>query len=200
MIAAFFPFLLLRDFLPGISLFVMMAAVARLLRAGLLYLRSRGETGRVAAAKNRMVYGSASLLIAAVAGTVSWAFTRPGFVEIADGFLGGGLVIAAGAWVLNGNYVPKAVAAYSAWWMPKAERTAHRQDILYALTAAGQLRQAWGFWYWETRSEHAWGLLKSSPRAGLRARRYYACLAAAMIEGETADAVFAALDEPPPVD
>ncbi|WP_229916895.1 hypothetical protein, partial [Streptomyces fructofermentans] len=118
----------------------------------------------------RIVYGFLGLILngTALLGIHLWA--GPGLEEVIRG-MGAGAVLGAAGWLLlTRTFVPKAVAAYSSWWMPKVERTAHRQDILYALT-----RASWGI-----RSRHAWELLKSSPRAGLRARRHHARLRAAV--------------------
>ncbi|MGW6862881.1 hypothetical protein ACWGHM_30305 [Streptomyces sp. NPDC054904] len=81
-----------------------------------------------------------------------------------------GFAAAVVVWpLLTMGFVPMAVASYSAWWMPQAERTAHRQDILYVLTHVQLMR----------RSRYAWQLLLSSPRSGLRQRRLHARLTTA---------------------
>lgn len=161
---------LLTELLPGAFAFTMLVSLTQIPRGGYLYIRSGGAPDRVAIAKNRIVYALVGLLASATLGTAAAAVINPSFSDLLVGFGLAAAVGAAGWLTLTGTFVPKAVASYSSWWMPKAERTEHRQDILYALTQAR----------WAARSRHAWGLLKSSPRAGLRARRYHVRLSAAV--------------------
>lgn len=158
--------------LPGAFLFGSVLGLLRCLRGGFLYWRSDGAADRVANAKNNIIYGLQTVAMSSVLAVVLWLGAGgPPTAQTLRGMVLGA-VVSAGIWLLllSRAVVPTAVAAYSAWWMPKAERTTHRQDIRYAL------RQADG----RRRSSHAWGVLKSSPRVGLRARRHHKRLAEAM--------------------
>jgi hypothetical protein len=156
---------------PGGFLFGAVLGLLRCLRGGFLYWRSYGAADGVANAKNKTIYGLRTVAASSASALILWLVAGgPTTAQIFRG-MALGAVVSAGMWLLLSRaVVPTAVAAYSAWWMPKAERTAHRQDIRYAL------RQAEG----GRRSSHAWGVLKSSPRVGLRARRHHKRLAAAM--------------------
>ncbi|MFF3691650.1 hypothetical protein [Streptomyces sp. NPDC002187] len=156
----------------GAFTFTTVWAVGQFLLGGYQYVRSNGDTGRMTAAKNRIIYHSMIGLIAFPASLPAVTLVGSNGVEMTVGFGLAGLLTAVRKLVLRGNSVPKAVATYSALWMPEAERTEHRQDMLYALTQARPGR----------RSHHAWALLKSSPRAGLRARRHHARLDAALTD------------------
>ncbi|WP_145882009.1 hypothetical protein [Streptomyces sp. BK340] len=152
--------------LPGIIWLFLIMALLLILGGGLRYVMSAGDQGSISAAKNSILYGVMGSGASAIALLAAYLLHNPSLGETFRG-MGAGGVLSAAAWlILSGAYIPKAVASYSAWWMPVAERAAHRQDMLFALS-----RVRWG-----TRSRHAWGLLTSSPRAGLRARRYTARL------------------------
>lgn len=158
--------------LPGIIWLFLIISLLLVPVGGLRYVISGGDSGSVSAAKNSIIYGVMGSMVSGIALLVIYLVGSPSLQEIFRGMGTGGALGAAVWLILSGKYVPKAVAAYSAWWMPKTERTAHRQDMLYALS---QVRSV-------TRSRHAWGLLTSSPRSGLRARRYTARLERAPVE------------------
>lgn len=151
-------------------LFVVVQGALQFLRGCVLYLRSGGAPDQVARAKNKIIANLVAFAGFGILMVIVWTVTEPTTAQVFKG-MAVMAVISAGVWLfLSWTVVPTAVAAYSAWWMPKAERTAHRQDIRYALRQAD----------WGRRSSHAWGVLKSSPRVGLRARRHHKRLAAAM--------------------
>ncbi|MEU4887672.1 MULTISPECIES: hypothetical protein [Streptomyces] len=155
------------ELLPGIFWLFLIMALLLIFVGGLRYGTSGGDPSAVQAAKNSIIYGTMGSAMSSIALLAVNLLHSPSLGEIFRG-MGAGGVLSATAWlVLSGTYVPRVVAAYSSWWMPRAERTAHRQDMLYVLSQV----------HGGTRSRHAWGLLTSSPRAGLRARRHAARLA-----------------------
>jgi hypothetical protein len=149
--------------LPGGFLFGAVLGLLRCLRGGFLYWRSDGAADRVANAKNNTIYGLQTIAVSIVAAVIMWTVAKSTPAQIFHGMAVGAVISAGMGLLLAWPVVPPAVAAYSAWWMPKAERTAHRQDIRYALRHSDRGR----------RSSHAWGVLKSGPRVGLRARRHH---------------------------
>lgn len=154
--------------LPGIFWLFLIMAVLLTPVGGLKYVTSGGDSGKVSAAKNSIIYGVMGSVASASMLLVVYLLHSPSPGELVRG-LGVGGVLSAAAWlILSRTFVPKAMAAYSAWWMPRAEQVSHRQDMFYALSRVRGGR----------RSRHAWGLLTASPRAGLRARRHTARLAA----------------------
>ncbi|MDX3458808.1 hypothetical protein PV396_43995 [Streptomyces sp. ME02-8801-2C] len=68
---------------------------------------------------------------------------------------------------------PKSAVAYGSWWTPVEDRAAYRQDLRFALACVPVWR----------RGGHAWRMIKSGPRAGLRARRFGAWCAGATATG-----------------
>ncbi|MGW1364913.1 hypothetical protein ACWCQP_46885 [Streptomyces chartreusis] len=159
-------------FLPGVFWFAALMAMMQVLMAGFRYVMSSGDQGTITAAKNQMLYGVAGLVALPVPLVIAHLVFAPSLSEVGVGAGVGAVLFMVGLALLTSSTVPRAMAAYSAWWMPQVERTSHRQDILYALTCA-----RWGM----QRSRHAWSLLKSSPRAGLRSRRHHARLKAAVM-------------------
>ncbi|MFE5676205.1 hypothetical protein ACFQ7B_03610 [Streptomyces erythrochromogenes] len=152
--------------LPGQLFLGSLMAVRRLVRGGAQYLRE-GDEIRRAVAKNRVLYGLVTFLVTTALFVVVAVLLKPGTIGVAAAVLPAAMSFLFGWWVLSMSNVPGAVAAYSSWWMPPAERFAHREDMLYALLQTDGV----------DRSRHAWGLIKSSPRAGLRERRRYTRLA-----------------------
>jgi hypothetical protein len=155
--------------LPGVFLFTVVLFLLQCLRSGSQYLRNGGAADRVAQAKNKTISNLLGLAGSSITAIIFWLIAGPTTDQILVGISGGALFQAGRRASLSSTGVSTAVAVYSAWWMPKAERTAHCQDIRYALRQTG----------WIRRSSHAWGVLKSSPRVGLRARRHHKRLAAA---------------------
>ncbi|MFD3549346.1 hypothetical protein ACFWUW_27735 [Streptomyces sp. NPDC058655] len=166
--------LVILSLLPGIFwLFLIMTLLLAFL-GGRKYLTCGGDPGDVTAARNSIIYGVMGSLVSAMALTESYIVHSPSTGDIFRG-IGVGCVLSVASWLaLAGTLAPNAAAAYSSWWMPQAERRAHQQDVSYALSHV----------HAETRIRLAWELLTSSPRAGLRARRYTARLAALVRSGE----------------
>lgn len=156
----------------GAASFIATMSVVLIVVGGLRYALSGGDQGSITAAKNTILYGWVGIVVAGVA---SLAFIlMPIDITSSQITWGVGLGAVATALVLpllTMRFVPMAVAVYSAWWMPETDRTPHRQDILYVLTHVHGMQ----------RSRYAWQLLLSSPRSGLRQRRFYARLAAVAV-------------------
>lgn len=151
----------------GIFWLFLIMALLLITVGGLRYVTSSGDSSMVSAAKNSIIYGVMGSVVSTIMLVVIHLLHSPSPGELLRG-MGVAVVLSAAAWlILSRAFVPKVIAAYSAWWMPRAEQVAHRQDMFYALS---QVRGG-------RRSRHAWGLLTSSPRAGLRARRHTASLA-----------------------
>ncbi|MFD3549350.1 hypothetical protein ACFWUW_27755 [Streptomyces sp. NPDC058655] len=110
--------------------------------------------------KNGVIYSVPSL---GIAGVVSLVLR-----QVAGPHHAGVIVVAASvpviACMMTGAFwiAPTATVAYGSWWMPAEDRSAYQQDMRCAL-AQVSARQ---------RGKHAWGIVKSAPRAGLRARRF----------------------------
>ncbi|TVZ90508.1 hypothetical protein [Streptomyces sp. BK340] len=81
------------------------------------------------------------------------------------------VVMAVAFWL-----APAAAVAYGSWWTPAEDKTTYRQDLQFALVCV-PIRQRGG---------HAWGMIKSGPRAGLRARRFAArCAGPVTVRGHS---------------
>ncbi|MEV7252605.1 hypothetical protein [Streptomyces cyaneofuscatus] len=151
----------------GLPWIVLIVMTFMIITAGRNYLRSGGDSNYLAMTRNRVIYGSASGISAGLLLGFIEVVYGPSLVEVVRG-MGLSAAFCVATWaMLASTPGPTAVAVYSSWWMPRSERAAHREDVLYALTQA----------HWKRRSRHAWGLLKSSPRVGLRARRHHTRLA-----------------------
>lgn len=159
--------------LPGVFWFFLGLMTLLIIAGGLRYTTSGGDSGNISEAKNDILYGVLGAVGLSLPIVITEVLIRPTRGEVVRG-MGLGALLGAVVWLaLATRFVPRAVAAYSSWWMPQAEKAAVRQDILYALSQARR----------GTRSRHAWSQLKSSPRAGLRARRHQTRLAAAVGAG-----------------
>ncbi|MFI5966660.1 hypothetical protein ACIA8J_31445 [Streptomyces asoensis] len=91
-----------------------------------------------------------------------WRATGPdrtGVLAVAVSVLAVAFATAMAFWL-----APALAVAYGSWWTPAEDKTAYRQDLRLALSCVPIWR----------RGGHAWGMIKSGPRAGLRARRFAA--------------------------
>ncbi|MFI1415686.1 hypothetical protein ACH4Y0_38080 [Streptomyces sp. NPDC020707] len=156
--------------LSSFGLFYMATCIPQSVHGAFLYQNSEGAADRLAKAGNELIYGFMGMFSAIIVTFVVKLLIGPIPAVHPLPTLSVGVVVGTGrVLLLSSAIVSTAVASYGAWWVPKAERTARRQDIRYALRQADR----------KMRSSHAWGVLKSSPRIGLRARRQHKALAAA---------------------
>ncbi|NUV64878.1 hypothetical protein [Streptomyces sp. CAI-85] len=156
--------------LPGQLLLGFLISSRQLIIGGLEYIDAQGEQNRTTVAKNKILYSILSFLATALALISAVLVFDSDFFSVVGSMLPAAVTFLGGWYLLTMSSMPEAVAAYSAFWMPPTEQVTHREDTLYALLQTRGVN----------RSRHAWGLLKSSPRAGLRERRRYMQLADAM--------------------
>jgi hypothetical protein len=131
------------DLIPGYTLFIGGLGGIQLILGGIRYVISSGDSRAVTIAQNTILYS----IVEIIAGMLYPIFLIFGDsaspMEYIVGFGLAALTILGTALLLKGTYVSAAVAAYSAWWMPEAERAAHYQDIRYALRHARGNSRAW---------------------------------------------------------
>ncbi|MFJ6485991.1 hypothetical protein ACIQK6_38590 [Streptomyces sp. NPDC091682] len=155
------------EFCWGISFLAVVSLAAEIISAGFNYIRSGGSSEKIARAKKTIIFGIYGVICASVVGVVVQLAYQPTLVESMRGVILAGAVALIISQVFFTNFVPRMIAAYSSWWVPKAERSAHREDIFCALIDSRGLE----------RSRHIWQEFASGPRAGLRSRRYHVRLA-----------------------
>ncbi|MEH0633663.1 hypothetical protein QBA35_09850 [Streptomyces bottropensis] len=112
--------------------------------------------------KKSFLFSVSGLGIAGAASSVLWQVTGPdhaGVIVVAASVPVTALTMTGAFWL-----APTVAVAYGSWWQPAGGRAAYRQDMRVALA-----RVTMG-----PRGKHAWQMITSGPRAGLRARRFAA--------------------------